>query len=207
MTSMDFQALYHVAAGQHGLFTRAQALRAGASAYQIKARIERGEWVVVLAGVLAIAGLPVTQRVREAAALLELPGTVLGGPSAARRYGLVEEVARIFVVGAVFRRSPKGVTILRERVSTNDVVWRDGWTLTTPARTVLDCMRLLADDPARTLLKRALDRRLVTHEQMAQRIRDRKGRPGTPRLLGLLRSSDYPATCDASRSRRGSTAR
>src|SRR4051812_33150620 len=94
--AMDFRALYHLAAGQQGVFTRAQAAQAGASAYQVRSRVNRGEWVVVLGDVLAVAGLPLTQRVREAAALLELPGTVLGGPSAAYRYGLVAPGERVF---------------------------------------------------------------------------------------------------------------
>jgi hypothetical protein len=204
---MDIRAVYHLAASQQGVCTRAQAVQAGASAYQVRSRVARGEWVVVLGNVLAVAGLPITQRVREAAALLELPGTVLGGPSAARRYGLVNEVERVFVVGAAYRSVPKGVTILRGRVSADDVVWRDGWTLTAPARTVLDCMRLLADDPAREVLERALDRRLVTAEQMAQRIRDRRGLRGTPRLAQLFRSSGCPATSDEATSRTRSTAR
>jgi hypothetical protein len=187
---VDFRVLHHMASGQQGVFTRAQAKAAGASPYQLAGRIRRGEWVIVLGDVLAPAGLPITARVRDAAALLDLPGAVLGGPTAAKRFGLMPEVERTFVVAPTKRRAPRGVTIVRGRLATDDVVRVGGWPATAPARTVVDCMRLLPDDDAVKVLERSLGRRLVTPEQLECKVAERKGMRGTPRLLSLLRLAD-----------------
>jgi hypothetical protein len=159
---------------------------AGASAYQISARLRHGEWVIVLGDVLAVAGLPVTTRVREAAALLDMPGTVLGGPTAARRLGLMAAPERIYVAGQVNRRLPTGVTLVRGRLRADDVIRDGGWPMTSPARTVVDSLRLLPDDEALRLLDRARARGI--REEVERKVAERRGMAGTPRLRRLLAS-------------------
>lgn len=183
---MDFRALQQTASAQQGVFTRAQAVRAGASAYQISARIRSGEWVVVLGDVLAATGLPITVRVREAAALLDLPGTVLGGPTAARRFGLVPATDRIYVAGVTQMRPPRTVTVIRGRLRADDVIRRGGWPMTAPARTVVDCLRLLPEDEAIRILERAIARGIATRGELEQKVAERRGMRGTPRLRRLL---------------------
>lgn len=142
--------------------------------------------MTILGDVLAPAGLPITTAVKEAAALLDLPGAVLGGPTAAKRFGLMPEAERIYVAAPTKRRAPRGVTILRGRLAADDVVRTGGWPMTAPVRTVVDCMRVLADDDATKVLERALERRLVTPEQVERKVAERKGMRGAPRLLKLL---------------------
>jgi hypothetical protein len=118
--------------------------------------------------------------------LLDLPGAVLGGPTAATRFGLMPGSERVYVAAPTKRRAPRGVTILRGRLAAADVVRSGGWPMTAPARTVVDCMRLLPDEQACELMERAVRGRLVSHGQIAHKVSERKGMRGTPRLLRLL---------------------
>lgn len=212
---MDARGLHKLAAAQQGLFTRDQARRLGASVYLVRQKVYTGEWVVVLGDVLAVAGLPLTRRIRENAALLHLPGTVLGGPTAARRHGLACPDNRIFVAGDTRRRAPAMVRVLRFPVPSADVVRLNGIPVTSLPRTVLDCLDVLRDEQATDLLDRATGGGYVARQQLSERVPERVGRKGTPRLVRLLkaaqregvRSSGCPATCGASRSRTGSTGR
>lgn len=95
---MDLSELNRIAGGQFGLFTRRQARTCGLSAYQIRRLIESGRWQRVAASVLAPAGLALTAAVRDRAALLAVPGSVLAGPAAARVWDLPVRDARTFLV-------------------------------------------------------------------------------------------------------------
>jgi hypothetical protein len=188
---MDGWALQVTANRQLGLFTRQQARECGASAYQVRQRVQRGDWVVVLDGVLAAAGLPLTARVREKAALLAVPGSVLAGPTAARRHGLWCPDPKIFIAGTSRARS-RGFVLLREEVPVADVAMIAGWPMTTPSRTVVDCLRLLGDETATQLLRQALSGGLVTKDELAQRMHAYAGRRGALRLVGICRAAGTP---------------
>lgn len=183
---MDARGLHRLAAAQEGLFTRAQVRRLGASAYVVRQRISTGEWVVVLGDVLAVAGLPLTRRVRENAVLLHIPGTVLAGPTAARRHGLTCPDDRIFVAGDTRKRGPAMVRILRKPVPSRDVVRLHGSALTSLPRTVLDCLDVLSDEQALDLLDAVVRDGRTTRGELAGRILERAGRRGTPRLVRMV---------------------
>jgi hypothetical protein len=85
---MNERRLGRLAARQLGLFTRAQAVHCGYSAFQIRRRVTRGEWQRVYGAVLAFRGRQLAAPVLAAAAHLAVPGSVIAGPSAARWYGL-----------------------------------------------------------------------------------------------------------------------
>jgi hypothetical protein len=183
---MDARGLHRLAVAQQGLFTRDQARRLGASAYLVRHKVSVGEWVVVLGDVFAVSGLPLTRRVRENAALLHIPGTVLAGPTAARRHGLACPDNRIFVAGATRRRAPAMVRVLRAAVPSRDVVRLHGCTMTSLPRTVVDCLDVLRDEQATDLLDAVVLSGRTTREELACRIQERVGRRGTPRLVRLL---------------------
>ncbi len=76
--------LGRIAARQHGLVTRAQAQRAGASEAAVRHRVAGGRWATVDSGVYRIAGAPVTWESSVMAAVLALgPGAVASHRSAA----------------------------------------------------------------------------------------------------------------------------
>jgi len=80
----DDSELRRMAARQRGLFTRTQARACGYSAYQVRRRIEFGQWQRVLGPVFAFLGASRTPGLLDVVAGLAVPGAVLAGPSAAR---------------------------------------------------------------------------------------------------------------------------
>jgi very-short-patch-repair endonuclease len=60
--------------------------------------------------------------------------------------------------------------------------------ITGPGRTVFDCLRVLPDDRARTLVDRALQRGWTSIGELRWRVRDFSGRHGAPRLARLVHS-------------------
>jgi very-short-patch-repair endonuclease len=184
---MDLGALHRLAQAQTGLFTWAQARACGFSADQIRRRLDRGAWRRVSRKVLCVAGTPESPSWRDIAALLAVPGGVLGGPAAARKWGMpVADPLPYVVVPANRHRRLPGVVLLRGDVPPDDVVMLDGVLVTTRARTVFDCARVLPDDQAMALLDHALRRRWLSFEDLTIRVRDFVGRPGAPKLVRLV---------------------
>ncbi len=188
LSAVDPSALRQIAADNHGVFTRAHARECGFSDGQIRHRVRRGEWRRVLGPVFAPAGVRVTASVRDVAAQLAIPGAVLSGPSAARRYGFDLSDARTCVTaGPAYRTRLPAIVLLRDRLDPCDVRLTDGLLMTSRERAVFDCLRLLPDGPAQALLDRALLLDWTTVGDLVVRVRGHVGRRGAPRLVRLLR--------------------
>lgn len=182
------RALGQIASDQCGLFTRAQAIACGYTAYQIRRRLATGRWRTVLGPVLARSGTRVTPDLSDVAAHLALDGSVLAGPSAARRHGIpVRDQRTYLAVGARDRRALRGVQIMREHLAPRDVMSIGGLLVTSQARTVFDCLRILPDRAATELLERALQAGWITAEGLGARVHLFAGRHGAKRLVGLTR--------------------
>jgi len=189
-----------IADDQAGLFTRRQALECGFSRYQVRRRLAVGVWRPVLGPVFALAGLRVTVATRDRAAQLALPGAVLGGPSAARWWGVEvpDDGSTVFLDQ---RRQQRlfGVRVLRDPLAERDVEIVDGVLVTTRARAVFDCLRLLPDNDAVNLLDRAMQQGWITVAELADRVRAHAGRLGAPRLARLTRLAGSGARSAAER--------
>jgi len=185
---MNERRLGRLAARQLGLFTRTQAVDCGYSDFQIRRRLARDEWQQVCGSVLAFRGRQLTAPVLAAATHLAVPGSVIAGPSAALWYDLpigAGTTGRWLWTGPTGRSSFPGVRVLRDPLRTDDIWIADGMRITCPARTVVDCMRLLPDDAALTLADRALQRGWISVGELRGRVREMVGRHGTPRLARL----------------------
>ncbi|GGM64152.1 type IV toxin-antitoxin system AbiEi family antitoxin domain-containing protein [Dactylosporangium sucinum] len=182
----DRDRLDEHATAQRGLFTRAQAMTCGYSAYRIRTRIRDGDWVTVVRDVFTDRGRDLTPMLRDTAALLSLPGAVLAGPSAARWHGIPVPSDET-VVAHPQRIRRRGIQVLHEEPDLADVCTVDGAAATTVPRTVYDCARLMPDAVARAVLATALEESWTTVPELAGRIRAATGRHGTPRLIRLLR--------------------
>jgi very-short-patch-repair endonuclease len=181
------QRLRRAAARHLGLFTRAEAMRCGFSEYQVRRRIAAGEWQRVHGKVLAFRGRQVTPLILAAAAQLDVPGSVVAGPSAALWYGLpVDGTVRWLWTGPRGRASVPGVRILRDPLAKVDICRADGIPITDPGRTVVDCLRLLPDDAALTVLDRALQQGWTHRGELFRRITEHAARHGTERAKRLL---------------------
>jgi len=180
--------LQEVAAHQHGLFTRGQAMQCGYSTFQVRRRVMSGEWQQVVGPVYTDHERSLTPRLRAAAATFAVPGSVLAGASAARWLGLPVAATVVHLwTGPVRRRPLPGVVMLREPLVSRDYGPYDGIQVTTPARTVFDCLRLLPDREAIDLLGKALHRSWITLPELSERITAHAGRRGAPKLVRLMR--------------------
>jgi very-short-patch-repair endonuclease len=181
--------LDRIAGRQLGLFTRAQAVASGYSPFQIRRRVRRGDWLRVYGAALAYRGCRLTSTVRAAAVHLAVPGSVLAGPTAAWWYGLdaPSDPVHLWLGPANHRRLPD-VRSYRDPLSPDDVRRADGMAVTGPGRTVFDCLRVLPEAEAATLLDRALQRGWTSMAELVSRTRAHVGRRGAPRLVRLLRT-------------------
>jgi len=161
---MEHAKLAALADDQGGLFTWRQARDAGYSSWQIRARLQDRRWRRVLGNVLGGAGVPDSPSTRDRAAYLAGgTGAVLSGPSAARLHGM--EIRAQFSCVTVPRRrhlAIDGVRILREPVVDDDLILLSDMLVTSTARTVFDCLRVLPQPEASALLDRALQRKWLT---------------------------------------------
>jgi len=128
-----------------GPFTTVQAEDAGVST----TALQSAPWRQLFRGVWVHASLPDTRELRLAAAKLLLPPrAVLCGLTAAWIYGA--DVRREddldvhvgFPAGTRIRKRP-GLKVCEETLQPDDVRVIDGVAVTTPVRTVFDCLRLL----------------------------------------------------------------
>lgn len=175
---------------QSGLFTRTQAMSCGYSAYQIRRRVRSGEWQVVFGPVLAGPGRRLTAASRDVAALLAVEGSVLAGPSAARRHGLPVADPRSYLIApAGTRVGLPGVRALRDIVPPRDLVVVDGLPVTALARTIFDCLRVLPDDGAQRLLATARRFGWISADELAEHLHRFAGRRGAKRLARLCRQA------------------
>jgi very-short-patch-repair endonuclease len=184
---VDLFALNRIARRQAGLFTRRQARACGLSAYRVRQRLRSGEWRSVLGTVLAPATLPLTASVRDRAAQLAVPGSVLAGPAAARCWDLPVRDPRTFlVVGPHANPVFRGAEPFFETIDGRDVTVWDGILITSRPRTVVDCLRVLRGREALDLLDRALQAGWIDIEDLAERVRRLARHRGAPRLVRLL---------------------
>ena len=184
---MDRDGLRRMAGRQFGVFTHDQAIACGYTPYQIRRRLGDGEWQRVIGQSLASAGLKVTPLIRDRAAQLSVPGSVLAGPSAARTWQVpVADGGQFLYVGTHGGSRLLGVRLLFETPDPRDVSMFQGLPTVSRAGAIVDCLRLLPEPAAATLLDRALQQRWIGLDDLAARIARRRRRHGTPRLRRLL---------------------
>ena len=184
----DPERLHRIASSQHGVFTRRQAEQCGYTTYQVRRRMAAGDWRAVLGTVMTTRGKQVTPRLRGVAATLAVPGAVLAGPAAARWLGMPVADPDIYLwTGPTRNPRLTGIRLIRDPVVREDVGPHNGLVVTTPARTVFDCLRLLPDREAIDLLGKALHRSWITLPELSERITAHAGRRGAPKLVRLMR--------------------
>jgi hypothetical protein len=188
LCAMDPRRLARLSARHGALFTRQEAQRCGYSTKQIRRRILNGEWVQLFHQVLAPAGLVLTPQLRDTAAQLAIPGSVLAGPSAARRWRFpVSDAGTYLYVGPNGKRALPGVRQLRTMPDERDLGKHGIVPITWHALTVVDCLVILAEREAIELLDRALLKRWITIDELKDHIQRRIGRKDVRRLVRLLR--------------------
>jgi very-short-patch-repair endonuclease len=171
-----------------GLFTREEAKRCGYTTAEIRHRIRRGDWLPVLGSVLAPAALPISTELRDLAASLAIEGSVLAGPSAARRWRIpVDDPRTCLYVGRSGHGRLPGVTAWHSMPPADEVRRVDGARVTGRARTIVDCALALPERDAIEMLDLALVRRWISLDDLADQVRRQVGRRGVEKLIRLMR--------------------
>lgn len=184
--------LAEIAAGQHGIFTRADAKRAGLSPQQMERRLGHA-WESVHKGVYRLRGVPPTWRGdlfaacavatrpagisrRAAAAFYELPGG---------REGLVEITCRRWN-----RTQSDGIVVHEStRLDDHDVVVIDGIAVVTPERVILELAGIYKSvNFTEKAIQAARRKRLVTYDSALETFNRlaRRGLPGVKVMRAAL---------------------
>jgi hypothetical protein len=132
-----------------------------------RAQLRTSAWRRVFPDVYACASLPMTHRLRAAAAArILVPGAVLCGRSAAAVWGVPlaggDDVVELAVPSTCRAGAVRGLRVTRRSLPDEDVTRRNGVAVTTPLRTALDLGRILPLDEAVIALDRFLRAGLVT---------------------------------------------
>jgi very-short-patch-repair endonuclease len=180
------RALSELAAGQHSLFTRRQALDAGLTRRQLERRVDDGKLLRPQRTVYAFASAPVTFEQSVLAACLATGGVASHRTAAALwdLRGLERPVVEITVTAAQAPQLPEVVVHRTTSLDRRDIGRRRDVPVTAPGRTLLD---LAAVAPA--LVEAALDDALIrglVSVSWLERFLDRAGRRGRPGT-GVLR--------------------
>lgn len=176
-----------VARRQDGVFTPAQAIRAGATPKQVRYRREQGLWRAVVGVGLARKDIAITPGRIVQAAGLTWPGCVGAFATAADFHGLPVPSDGLVHAVVMHRQSPRrGMVPHHVPLSADDVVRVGVGAVTTAARTVLDCLGRLPREEAERLATWAATRDIVTTDLILRAIEERSPAWGTRALRRAL---------------------
>lgn len=183
-----------LAARQHGVFTRAQALDLGTQRSEIRWRLETGRWVRVFPAVYLLAGSPETWVQRAMAACLHWgSGAAISHRAAAKLRSLCGiRHARIELSVVRNRNRQPSSWVLVHRLSApipvEDVTTIDGLPVTKPARMLLELAATESEHMTARFLDDALRRGLVSFLYLERWLTDprRRHQRGARTLHGLM---------------------
>jgi hypothetical protein len=181
-----------LAATQHGVFSRAQAVAEGAARSFIQHRLAARRWELRHPGIYAVAGTPAAWRQQLMAACLAAGDGARASHRAAgavwRLPGGSEEIMELSVPKER-RVRLRGVLVHRAAgLIPADVTVVDAIPVTTATRTLIDLAAMIPGDTLEEALDDALRRRLTSVPRLRWRLNGlgRRGRPGTGTLRALL---------------------
>lgn len=185
-----------LAAVQHGVFSRAQVQRLGATRGIIHHRLRTGRWERLARDVFRIAGAPSLWHQNLMAACLAWgEGAAISHRAAAalRRLAEFEPGLVELTVPRSRRRSEPGI-IHRHPLLRADVTTVEEIPVTTPARTLIDLASVAEREAVEEAMDDALRRGLVSIPLLRRRL-DAIGRPGRPgvAMMRLLLDSRDPS--------------
>jgi len=165
-----------VAARQYGLFTRAQALAAGATVAQVRHRRETGRWRVVVGDALTTETRLGEPWLRAQAAALTWPDAVVCLSTAALVHHLpVPDDGGAHVIVPVNRRGRAGLVPHRVPLASDDVIRVGLAPITSRERTLVDCVGRLPRDDAERLATWAGTRGLLDPRTLDAALEERPG--------------------------------
>lgn len=188
---MDLSALARL---QAGVFTRGQARASGLSDNQINVMLASGRWRSYFPNRRAVFSDATLPRSREAhmwAALLAVgEPCALALTSAAATWRWCDQSGITHIAVPRRRRvtAPPGARIHRLTMKACDVTRKGRLQMTTPGRTLSDCLRFLPLRPASEILDRSQQLNGPTLEEVAAQVPVHG--PGTAQARTILRAAD-----------------
>ena len=181
-----------VAEKQHGVFSREQALAAGASREMIKGRLESGDWQALAQGVYRHAGAPRNWHQRLAALVLAAgPGAAASHRSAAallRLPGFPTGPLEVLTPRPQRRRGEPGIVHRSRALPVAHLTVVDGIVTTRAARTLVDLAGVLHPVRVERAVENCLRDGLVSLETLRATTLDlaTRGRAGISLMRRLL---------------------
>lgn len=169
------RALYRLALTRGGLFRYDEAKALGFSRRAASYRAKRGEWERVGKGLYRLAFAP--RSPDEDLIRIALWAQNPWGPAAFSLEtalsvhdlaDLIPNRYHLTVPRRFSRKAPKGVRLLRDELSPEDLEERPGYLVTSPLRTLLDVARSprISPEHLEAAVGRAIERGLVTEKQL-----------------------------------------
>lgn len=198
-TRAALERLRDIAVSQGGYVTAQQAARAGYGSSHLAYHAAAGNLERAGSGIYRMTLLPVSEHDELVRLALwsrdrsDRPRAVVSHASALVQHGLTRllpQTVHLTAPRSLRKRVPNGVVLHRGTVAREDVEQRDGYSVTTPLRTLVDCASATdvsqdeLDRAASTAIERGLVRRSALEDAM-------RGHPGSSRLaLALSRVSE-----------------
>lgn len=190
-TELEMQdtEVFGVAEAQHGVVSRAEV--SSMTPRRVQYRVARGRWHRELPGVYRMGGAPSTWE-SQVTGMLRWASTTAPAyashQTAARIHGIEEFKASTTLELSVRRcLRAKHVTVHRVASLTHhDTETKDGFAVTTVARTLLDLAGALDDSTLERCVDDALRKKKVTLEQLQQVLSRSSGRRGVRTLQRLV---------------------
>ena len=166
-----------IAAGQHGVITRAQCRRAGLTAHAIAHRRGSGRWVDLHRGVYAISGTPLTAHQRIIAAVFSLgPRAVASATTAAWLHEVIDEPpssVHVSLPPGQHRRARRGLVITEAPLRRADIQRVCNIPVTRIDRTIVDIAGVIPIARLEAALDAALVRRMTTVSKLRTYVHER----------------------------------
>jgi predicted transcriptional regulator of viral defense system len=180
ITKPDYDQLYNIAEEQAGYFTAAQARRVGFSWERLSNTVKSGKFQRIAAGVYRLAQFPGSAHEDLFIAwLVTGPNSTISHESALAYYELSDVLpgeVHVIVPRTASRRR-KQIRLHTNQLAPDEVTRRGGLQVTSVARTIADAASSgLAEDQVRQAIQEALQRGLVSHEELLAQAERRGGR-------------------------------
>ena len=177
-----------IAGGQHGVVTRAQLLRAGLTAAEIKHRLQAGALLREYTGVYRVGHrAPSVEAGYMAAVLAAGDGAVLSGRPAGHLLGVLKGAAPSPEVTARTKRCIPGLRTRRSRIDPRDATTIRGIPVTAVPRTLVDLAAILPLDALARACHEAGVRYRTTPAQVEASLARRPNAPGAGNLRAVIR--------------------
>jgi predicted transcriptional regulator of viral defense system len=176
----DYDKLYEIAESQAGYFAAHQARRVGFTWERLSSNAKNGRFLRVAQGIYRLAHFPGSPYEDLVVAWLRTgKDSVISHESALALYDLSDVLpgkVHIIVPRTASRRR-RGIRLHTSRLNPDDVTVREGLPVTTVPRTIADVILSgLADEHINNAIHEALQRGLVTRENLLAVARSRGGK-------------------------------